>query len=133
MFADVMVRVIGVSYFTSVLPEHRLGAGGFKSSPAVTAPAHRPEHHRDAGYIGITLSSARRIVQQHALIIHWTFNRPFFADGIDHTQQLRGLQVAPLRGYAPTAAFTHSSCSITIKPPEAVLHKRFHQRPITTT
>ncbi len=66
MFADVMVRVIGVSYFTSV--------PSTVSEPEDSNPLRRclllltgPEHHRDAGYIGIPLTvQHRRTVQQHA-------------------------------------------------------------------
>ncbi len=54
MFADVMVRVIGVSYFTLYRAPSR--SRRIQIPPAVSAPLTGPEHHRDAGYIGIPLT-----------------------------------------------------------------------------
>ncbi len=54
MFADVMVRVIGVSYFTSYPAQSR--SRRIQNLPAVSAPLTCPEHHRDAGDVGIPLT-----------------------------------------------------------------------------
>ncbi len=129
-----MVRVIGVSYFTSVpstVSEPRI-----QIPPAVSAPAHLPGTPPYTGDVGIPLTVQHRCtVQQHlfnpstgpsigpslmasiTLVTAWISGYP----------SLRA-------GYAPYCSFTHSSCSINDKTARRRFHINIlHQRPITTT